>query len=57
MAKIKKNSPLWTNAHTKVVQIIKQNTKFILCLSLPDPTTLKIVESDASKLGFRGILR
>ena len=54
---MKKNPSPWTDAHTKAVQNIKQKSLYIPCLTLPHPNTLKIVETDASALGFGGILK
>ena len=43
--------------HTKTVKKIKIQVKAIPCLVLPDPTIPKIVETDASDLGYGGILK
>ena len=55
--RLKKNPPKWTTAHTKLVQQIKAQIQEILCLHLANPTTQKIVETDASELGYGGILK
>lgn len=52
-----KNPPAWTIEHTKAVCNIKKKNKFIPCLDLPDPTALKVVETDASDLGYGGVLK
>lgn len=46
----------WSAVHTKAVQNIMQKIKFIPCLCLLDLLALKIVETNVSELGFRGIL-
>lgn len=56
MAKTKEESTPWTNVHNKVVKNIKQKIKNILCSSLPHPTSLKIVETNAFDLEYDGLL-
>jgi hypothetical protein len=36
---------------------LKKHVKVLPCLGLPSPNTFKIVETDASKIGYRGILK
>ena len=55
--RLKKNPPKWTEAHTKLVQQIKAQIQEIPCLHLANPTAQKIVETDASELGYEGILK
>ena len=50
--RLKKNPPAWTNEHTKIVQQIKKQVKGLPCLQLVDPTAFKIVETDASDIGY-----
>jgi hypothetical protein len=38
-----------------VVKTIKSKVRHLPCLSLPDPSAIKIVETDASDKGYRGI--
>ncbi|CAJ2670994.1 unnamed protein product [Trifolium pratense] len=53
-----KNKPdPWTDAHTKAVQRIKTKVKCLPCLSLANPKLFKIVETDASNIGYGGILK
>ena len=56
-ARLKKNPPEWTETCTRAVQKIKQRIKEIPCLAIPHPDYFKIVETDASKLGYGGILK
>lgn len=51
------NLPSWTNEHSMVVHSIKQKLRYISCLALPRPNVLKIVEIDASDLGFGGNIK
>ena len=55
--RLKKNPAAWTDEHTKVIKIIKASVKSILCLFLANPALPKIVETDASDLGYGGILK
>ena len=55
--KLRKNAPAWTEHHTSLVKEIKQRVKRLPCISIPHPNALLIVESDASNLGYGGILK
>ena len=50
-------APAQTEHHTSLVEEIKQRVKRLPCISIPHPNALLIVESDASNLGYRGILK
>ena len=52
-----KNTPTWTEHHTNLVKEIKQRVKHLPCICIPHPNALLIVESDASNLGYEGILK
>ena len=55
--RLKKTPVAWSDEHTKIVQHIKTIVKSIPCLFLANPTLPKIVETDASDLGYGGILK
>jgi hypothetical protein len=55
--RLRKNPVLWSDEHTTLVRQIKKQVKEIPCLYLANPLTSKIVEIDASDLGFGGILK
>ena len=55
--RLKKNPPLWMNKQTNAIKIIKEQIKILSCLHLASPKLFKIVEIDASKIGFGGILK
>ena len=55
--RLKKNSVPWTDEHTKVIQQINKHIVEIPCLYLADPSLPKVVEIDASDLGYVGILK
>ncbi|RDY00307.1 Orf V, partial [Mucuna pruriens] len=49
---LKKNPPPWSDIHTQVVKDIKLKVQSIKCLYLPIPEAFKIVEIDASDIGY-----
>ncbi|XP_028059089.1 uncharacterized protein LOC114262873 [Camellia sinensis] len=55
--RLRKNPPVWSPEHTTAVKKIKARVKTLPCLCLPSPEYQKIVETDASDLGFGGILK
>jgi len=55
--RLKKNPPAWSNIHTQTVKDIKLKVQSIKCLYLPIPQAFKIVEIDASDIGYDGILK
>ncbi|GAV70005.1 hypothetical protein CFOL_v3_13504, partial [Cephalotus follicularis] len=54
---LRNNPPPWTNIHTQLIKQIKIYAKEIPCLHLPTHEALKIVETDASDIGYGGILK
>jgi len=55
--RLRKNPPPWSNIHTQVVKDIKLKVQSIKILYLPIPQTFKIVETDASDIGYDGIFK
>nr|KYP34346.1 polyprotein [Cajanus cajan] len=55
--KYKTNPKPWDNDMTEVVKRIKLIVKRLPCLGIPDPEAYLIVETDASDLGYGGILK
>ena len=55
--RLKNDPPPWTQIHTDIVKQIKCTVKEIPCLHLADPHAFKIVETDASDIGYGGILK
>ena len=55
--RLKKNPPPWSDLHTQTVKEIKVKVQSIKCLYLPIPQAFKIVETDASDIGYGGILK
>ena len=54
---LQSNPPLWTNIHTSLIKQIKSHVKNLPCLGIPTANAFKIVETDASDIGCRGILK
>lgn len=52
-----KNPPDWSNIHTKAVQKIKAKVKSLPILYVADDQAFNIVESDASNVGWGGVLK
>ena len=55
--RLKKNLVPWNEQHTKIVKTIKSRVKTLPCLSLANPEAFKIVETDASNIGYCGIFK
>ena len=55
--RLKKNPVPWNEDHTKIVKIVKSRVKTLPCLALAVHKAFKIVETDASDIGFGGILK
>ncbi|CAL2237198.1 unnamed protein product [Prunus armeniaca] len=51
------NPPPWSTIHTEVVKQIKAHVKTLQCLGIPSVDSFKIVETDASDIGYGGILK
>ena len=52
------NNPLpWTDSHTFLVKQIKSHVKTLPCLGIPTVNTFKIFETNASDIGYGGILK
>ncbi|WOH09471.1 hypothetical protein DCAR_0728928 [Daucus carota subsp. sativus] len=56
-SRLKKNPQPWTEEHSLAVRRIKAKVKCLPCLSLANPKYFKIVETDASNIGYGGILK
>ena len=54
---LKRNPPLWSDIHTSLVKQIKSHVKTLPCLGIPTIGAFKIVETDASDIGYGGILK
>ena len=54
--RLRTNPSPWTPAHTSIVQEIKKYVKTLPCLGIPSVNCFKIVQTDASNIGYGGIL-
>jgi len=55
--RLRKNPSPWTDAHSQIVRQIKMHVKSLPCLGIPNPYAFMIVETDASDIGYGGILK
>jgi hypothetical protein len=55
--RLRSNPSPWTDEHTAIVKQIKIHVKTLPCLGIPSDHAFKIVETNASKIGFGGILK
>jgi hypothetical protein len=55
--RLQKNPPPWTSVHTSIVQDIKKYVKTLPCLGIPIINSFKIVETNASDIGYGSILK
>ena len=53
----KKNLSPWTSIHTSLVKEIKSHVKTLPCIGITLSGSYKIVETDASIIGYGGILK
>ena len=54
--RLQNNPPLWSDVHASLVKQIKY-VKTLPCLGIPTVDAFKIVETDASDIGYGGILK
>ena len=54
---LQSNPPPWSDVHTSLVKQIKSHVKTLPCLGIPTVNAFKIVEIDASDIGYGGILK
>jgi len=55
--RLRKNSPLWSEEHSNIVQILKQKIKSLPRLGIPHPNAFMIVQTDASEIGYGSMLK
>ena len=55
--RLQSNPPPCSDVHTSLVKQIKSCVKTLPCLGIPTINTFKIVETDASEIGYGGILK
>ena len=54
---LQSNPPSWFDVQTSLVKQIKSHVKTLPCLGIPTINAFKIVETDASDIGYDGILK
>ena len=55
--RLEKNLPPWIDKHTMMIRLIKKYVKQLPCIVIPSPNNFKIVETNASNIGYGGILK
>ena len=55
--RLQSNPPPWSDIHTSLVKQIKSHVKTLPCLGIPTVNAFKIIETDASDIGYGGILK
>ncbi|XP_070054068.1 uncharacterized protein [Nicotiana tomentosiformis] len=55
--RLKKNPKAWIDDHSKSVRQINQKVNNLPCLTVANPSWAKVVETDASDIGYDGILK
>ena len=55
--RLQNNPPPWSNVHTSLIKQIKSHVKTLPCLGILTVGAFKIVETDASDIGYGGILK
>ena len=55
--RLRKNIALWSNEHTQIVKQVKSQVKELPCLGILHPKAFPIIETDASNIGYGGILK
>ena len=54
---LQSNPPPWSDVYTSLVKQIKSHVKTLPCLGIPTINAFKIVETNASDIGYGGILK
>ena len=55
--RLQNNPPPWSDVHTSQVKQINLHVKTLPCLGIPTVNAFKIVETNASDIGYGGILK
>ena len=55
--RLRKNPVPWSDVHTQVVKQVKSQVKELPCLGILHPEAFPIIETDASNIGYGGILK
>ena len=54
--RLKDKPPPWSSTHTTIVKQVKQYVKSLSCLGIPTENSFKNIQTDASDIGYGGIL-
>ena len=56
-SRLRQNPKPWTQEHTNIVKLVKEQVKSFLCLGILNSDAFPIIETDASNIGYGGILK
>ena len=56
-AGLRQNPKSWTQEHTNIVKLVKEQVKSLSCSGILNPLTFPIIETDAFNIGYGGILK
>ena len=55
--RLRKNPVPWSDMHTHIIKQIKEKVRSLPCLNIPNQSAFMIIETDASDIGYGGILK
>ena len=56
-ARLRKTPKPWTQEHTNIVKLVKEQVKSLPCLEILNLEAFSIIETDAFNIGYSGILK
>ena len=56
-SRLKKTVKPWIQEHTNIVKLVKTQVKSLHCLGILNPGVFPIIETDASNIGYGGMLK
>ena len=55
--RLRQNPKPWTQKHTNIVKLVKEQVNRLPCLGIPNPLAFPIIEINAFNIGNGGILK
>jgi len=55
--RLRKHPTPWTDEYTRIIKQVKEKVKSLPCLNIPNLSAFMIVETDATDIGYGGILK
>ena len=56
-AGLRQNPKSWTQEHTNIVKLVKEQVKSLHCLGILNLSAFPIIETNTSNIGYGGILK